>query len=336
MIYPLTICFDRYSGVYSGGAYTAWNCDSDDVPTEISNDDVTCANFWRRAKARHKSNDDFIPEFGVGSTVEEAVADLRKKLIAVKEDFSVDESFKTYEEATRKPDIFCEENLDMVPVAKVREALGIAEDSDIFQCIKYRNHQLEDIKTLRMELEMSKKSDERAHSEMYKARGEKYELEKKVRDILGINPEAEFFEALRYARGDMDATFRLRAESSELRHRNNELCRRLVDIRHAAGMEDNDPCDLVKFITLLRKDKELNDDEKFQRRKLGQQLRRIREAAGMDDRDLTSIEDYVKGLRKAEKYKRLYEELKSDIKFLSEDIQSALEWSDSEEMKEEK
>ena len=38
-------------------------------------------------------------------------------------------------------DIFCEENLDVVPVARVREALGIAEDSDIFQCIKYRDNE---------------------------------------------------------------------------------------------------------------------------------------------------------------------------------------------------
>ena len=51
-------------------------------------------------------------------------------------------------------DIFCEENLDAVPVAKVRDALGIAEDSDIFQCIKYRNHQLE---TLRTELAESRR-----------------------------------------------------------------------------------------------------------------------------------------------------------------------------------
>lgn len=51
-------------------------------------------------------------------------------------------------------DIFCEENLDMVPVANVREALGIGEDSDIFECIKHRNHQLE---TLRTELAASRR-----------------------------------------------------------------------------------------------------------------------------------------------------------------------------------
>lgn len=132
-------------------------------------------------------------------------------------------------------DIFCEENLDMVPVAKVREALGIADDSDIFEAIAGL-----------------KKSDERAHSEMYKARGEKYELLKKVREILNLNPEVNLFDALRSARGDMDATTRLRLESSELRHQNHELVRRLVDIRKAAGMADGDPTDLVKYIKALR------------------------------------------------------------------------------------
>lgn len=62
------------------------------------------------------------------------------------EDFDVDEAFKEYEKATRTSDIFCEGSLDMVPVAKVREALGIAEDSDIFECIEYRNRQLETLR----------------------------------------------------------------------------------------------------------------------------------------------------------------------------------------------
>lgn len=59
-------------------------------------------------------------------------------------------------------DIFCEENLDVVPVAKVREALGIAEDSDIFQCIKYRNNQLE---TLRTEVAVARRRHQRAIDE---------------------------------------------------------------------------------------------------------------------------------------------------------------------------
>ncbi|MBR5299051.1 MAG: hypothetical protein IKU36_02240 [Bacteroidales bacterium] len=146
------------------------------------------------------------------------------------EDFDVDEAAKEYEKATRN---------DVVPVAKVREALGIGEDTDIFEWIAFL-----------------KKSNERAHSEMYKARGGKYELLKQVREILNINPEANLFDALRGARGDMDAVTRLRLESSELRHQNYNLGRRIADIRKTAGMKDDDPTDLVKYVEALREDSE--------------------------------------------------------------------------------
>ena len=75
----------------------------------------------------------------------------------------------------------------------------------------------------------------------------------RVRKILGINREVDFFEALRCARGDMDAATRLRLESSELRHQNHELVRRLADIRKAAGMSDLNPMDLVEYIRDLVK-----------------------------------------------------------------------------------
>ena len=65
-IYPLTIVADRYGGVYSNGAFTAWNLDTDEVPTEIASDDVTCMNFWY---------ENTIP-CGKGATVEEAVGNL--------------------------------------------------------------------------------------------------------------------------------------------------------------------------------------------------------------------------------------------------------------------
>jgi len=45
-VYPLTIIKDRYSGTYSGGEYTAWNLDFDEIPKEINYDDVTCQHFW--------------------------------------------------------------------------------------------------------------------------------------------------------------------------------------------------------------------------------------------------------------------------------------------------
>lgn len=78
------------------------------------------------------------------------------------EDFDVNEAAKEYEKATRTSDIFCEEKLDVVPVSRVREALGIAEDSDIFECIKYRNHQLE---TLRIEVAVARRQHRRAIEE---------------------------------------------------------------------------------------------------------------------------------------------------------------------------
>ena len=65
-IYTLTIVADRYGGVYSNGAFTAWNLDTDEVPTEIASDDVTCMNFWY---------ENTIP-CGKGATVEEAVGNL--------------------------------------------------------------------------------------------------------------------------------------------------------------------------------------------------------------------------------------------------------------------
>ena len=68
--YPLTICNDRYSGAYSGGKFTAWHLDAEDVPIDIFGDDVECDMFW-------ESND--IP-VGIGNTPEEAINDLKSKL----------------------------------------------------------------------------------------------------------------------------------------------------------------------------------------------------------------------------------------------------------------
>lgn len=197
------------------------------------------------------------------------------------EDFDVDEAAKKYEKETRTSDIFCEGNLDVVPVAKVREALGIAEDSDIFEAIA-----------------VLKKSDEREHSEMYKARGEKYELERRVREILGINREVNFFEALRHARGDIDATTRLRRESADLRHQNHQFGRRLADIRKAAGMADDDHGDLVKYVETLRKSEEWYEDLYKQYEKMYCELRDAKSTRLSAERT---------------NYKRCYESLKNGI-----------------------
>ena len=65
-IYPLTIVADRYGGVYSHGAFTAWNLETYEVPTEIASDDVACMDFWNKNTIT----------CGKGATVEEAVGNL--------------------------------------------------------------------------------------------------------------------------------------------------------------------------------------------------------------------------------------------------------------------
>ena len=78
--YPLTITLDRYSGVYSGGLYVAWNCDADAVPTEPSDDDVTCAGFWGRAEQDMLDGD--IPCYGIGVNPEKAILNLVESMLA--------------------------------------------------------------------------------------------------------------------------------------------------------------------------------------------------------------------------------------------------------------
>jgi len=71
-IYPLTIITDRYSGVYSGGAYTAWPGDKEDVPDEVSMDDVTCGHEWGVIKSERQ-------HVGIGCTPSVALVDLYLK-----------------------------------------------------------------------------------------------------------------------------------------------------------------------------------------------------------------------------------------------------------------
>lgn len=74
-IYPLSIVADRYSGCFSGGAYTAWNLDHYNLPSEIDDDDVTCYDFWSGKDCQR-----YV--IGKGRTVSEALADLYIKLKA--------------------------------------------------------------------------------------------------------------------------------------------------------------------------------------------------------------------------------------------------------------
>jgi len=70
--YPLTVISDRYTGTYSGGQFTAWPREFNEIEDEVCGDDGECMNFW-------SGFDDFV---GKGPTIEAAVADLRNKLQA--------------------------------------------------------------------------------------------------------------------------------------------------------------------------------------------------------------------------------------------------------------
>lgn len=71
-IYPLTITRDRYRGTYSGGRFTAWNCHPDEIPEEISLDDVSCYKWW------HSSGAKLV---GRGNSPLEAVSDLYRLIL---------------------------------------------------------------------------------------------------------------------------------------------------------------------------------------------------------------------------------------------------------------
>ena len=71
-IYPLTIIADRYSGVYSGGEYTAWPCGEADIPSEVFMDDVSCAHEWGVIKSERQ-------HVGIGCTPSVALVDLYLK-----------------------------------------------------------------------------------------------------------------------------------------------------------------------------------------------------------------------------------------------------------------
>jgi hypothetical protein len=75
--YPLCIIYDRYSGTYSGGKWVAFNCTHDDIPINITADDVTCGEAW--ASLRRRRNEGKIL-YGVGDTPEDAINDLESFL----------------------------------------------------------------------------------------------------------------------------------------------------------------------------------------------------------------------------------------------------------------
>lgn len=148
------------------------------------------------------------------------------------DDFYVDDAAKEYEKETRR---------DVVPVTRVREALGIAEDSDIFECIKYRNHQLE---TLRTELAAARRMYHKAIDER------------------------------------------------------NKFGRRLMDIRKASGMADENHGDLVEYIATIRKCEATYEHLYKQFEKMYCELR---------DAKITKLSE------ERDRYKWLYENLKDGM-----------------------
>ena len=68
--YPVTIVMDRFGGVYSHGAYTAWNLEPWEVPWEIADGDMGCCDFWCNNKLM----------VGKGDTPDAALHDLEEKI----------------------------------------------------------------------------------------------------------------------------------------------------------------------------------------------------------------------------------------------------------------
>ena len=67
---PITIVFDRYGGMYSGGSWTAWYLRENELPIGPRLEDTDCDLFWAQNK---------IP-VGIGGTPDKALIDLIQKL----------------------------------------------------------------------------------------------------------------------------------------------------------------------------------------------------------------------------------------------------------------
>lgn len=76
-IYPVTIVKSRYQGCYEDGKWLAFNCDPDDVSTDVWDGDVPCSlffdNYNRQTEKQRRKNPLRI---GRGDSPQEALKDL--------------------------------------------------------------------------------------------------------------------------------------------------------------------------------------------------------------------------------------------------------------------
>ena len=79
--YPLTVIMDRYSGVYSGGYFTAWNRYSQEIPSYIDGSDGAAMAFWDDYHKKEETLEDGYQMVGFGETSDAAIKDLIAKQI---------------------------------------------------------------------------------------------------------------------------------------------------------------------------------------------------------------------------------------------------------------
>jgi len=78
-IWPCVIIADRYSGVYSGGLWLAFDIDSLLLPKGPFSGDMDCMDFWYYYKNSMKENE-YERKIGIGNTPNDAYNDLLEKL----------------------------------------------------------------------------------------------------------------------------------------------------------------------------------------------------------------------------------------------------------------
>lgn len=78
--YPLTIIQDRYSGLFAGGTFTAWNREFNCIPDEVDGGDFDSIDFWEDYWSNYNKITRDFDVIGVGNTPNDAVEDLVKRL----------------------------------------------------------------------------------------------------------------------------------------------------------------------------------------------------------------------------------------------------------------